>query len=282
LNVARQFLLFGGAENLKNNPGAEQAAQAGEQAAQALMRLSGQKPPADLEAMAEDSRRKVDSIADTAVQADRDQVLKFLGINPNGNSALFVFLSWSMPLPLLRAYAIEAMWSGATLVFRGVPPGKELGTFMLKDLRELVYDKGASANISIDPRLFDEYSVKVVPTIVLTNSRDQVHCAGANKVSFTYNEQNLSYTTCPAAPADQYDAMEGGVTVSYALEEFKKGGNAGAQQYLNAIAKGWFDKKAPGKSQEPFTGKWSDVLSPEQLSAAQSAASSLGVSPLKK
>jgi type-F conjugative transfer system pilin assembly protein TrbC len=277
LGLAQQFMLFGGAGAAANSKAAENAAEAGAQAAKDLTALAVKKPPQDLVDFGTAAQRRVDSIADPKIQADRDKILKFLGINPKGDSSLFVFLSWSMPLPLMRSYAIEAMWSGATLVFKGVPPGKELGTFVLKDLRQLVYDKGASANISIDPRLFDEYNVSVVPSIVLTRSLEP-GCGGGPKKEFTYNDKKLFYVECPPVNESKYDKIEGAVTVSYALETFEKGGSSSAREYLAAISKGWFNKESPGKTQKSFTGKWKDVLSPAEVQAAEEAAGFIGTS----
>ena len=223
----------------------------------------------------EDLQRKrayFDDIADAALAADRKKIVEFLGINPDAATGLYVFVSWSMPLELLRSYAIEAMWSGGTLVFKGVPPGKELGTFITQDLRQLVYGKGASANLSIDPRLFDAYNVKAVPAIVFAKVKSDFQCQGINTVKYMYDKQELSYDTCPELDPSLFYKMSGTVSLNYALQQFIDDGGKEAQPYLSALAKGWVNGSTPGKSQTPFQGKWEDVMSPDQKKAAQDAA----------
>lgn len=216
-------------------------------------------------------RQRFDDIADEALSAERRKILEFLGIDPDASSGLYVFVSWSMPLELLRAYALEAMWSGATLVVKGVPPGRDLGDFLANELRGLVYGK-AAAHISLDPRMFDAFQVRAVPSIVLSKVMHDFQCQGLEKVSFKYQGQELSYDACPALPDDAYLKMSGAVSLSYALQTFVDDGHKEAAPYLRALASGWRDGKPPGKSQVPFRGEWKDVLSPEEQKAAIEAA----------
>lgn len=224
--------------------------------------------------LGQDLRRRADDIADEAIAGERAEVLRFLGLNPESDTALYYFVSWSMPLELLRSYAVEAMWSGGTLVFKGVPPGREIGKYLVEDLRKLVYSKGAAANVSLDPRLFDAYGVKVVPTLVFTTTRDNLQC-GEESATVKINGVPASYGKCPPISADKYWKLSGNVTTSHALEQFVANGADQAKPYLQAIAKGWEGRPKPGKDQVPFQGKWEDVLSPSQQAAAQQAAKEL-------
>jgi type-F conjugative transfer system pilin assembly protein TrbC len=217
-------------------------------------------------------KRRADDIANETLAADRDKVLEFLGLDPQADTALYYFVSWSMPIEMLRSYAIEAMWSGGTMLFKGVPPGKELGDFILHDLQSLVYGKGASANISIDPRLFDAYEVKTVPTIVFSTVRNNMSCQGVNPVSFKAHDQDLSYDTCPAIDPSKYSKISGAVTTNYALQTFIDDGLDSAKPYLKALARGWVNGNVPDKTQKPFAGKWESVLSPSEKMAAQEMA----------
>lgn len=214
-------------------------------------------------------KRRADDIADEAISAEREKVMDFLGLDPKADTALYYFVSWSMPLDMLRSYAIEAMWAGGTLVFKGVPPGKELGEFVLKDLHGLVYGKGATANISLDPRLFDSYEVVTVPTIVFTKVRTNLSCQGVNPVEFTSGGQTLSYDTCPTLDPSKYFKLSGAVTTNYALQTFIDEGVPEAQPYLKALARGWIEGNTPGKTQKPFAGKWESALSPTEKMATQ-------------
>lgn len=225
-----------------------------------------------LDTMANQTRRRVDTIADETMQAERDSVLRFLGIEPDSESALFTFVSWSMPLDMLRSYAIESMWSGSTLVFKGVPPGKELGDFIMKDLQQLVYGKGAAANISIDPRLYDAYAVNTVPTIVFTRVRNDIQCQGVEPVVVPLDkDRSTEYQACPPLDPSSFWKLSGAVTTSYALQAFIDDGAVDAKPNLDALARGW-GGQAPSKEQKPFTGKWEDAISPSELKAAQDAA----------
>lgn len=217
-------------------------------------------------------KRRADDIADEAMAAERDKMMDFLGLDPQSDTALYYFVSWSMPIDMLRSYAIEAMWSGGSLIFRGVPPGKELGDFILKDLHGLVYGKGASAHISIDPRLFDSYAVTTVPTIVFTKVRANMSCQGINPVPFEFKGQALSYDTCPALDPSKYYKLTGAVTTNYALQAFIDDGVKEAQPYLSALSRGWIDGNTPGKAQKPFVGTWESVLSPAERQASKDMA----------
>lgn len=86
--------------------------------------------------------------------------------NNSFSSKLYVFVSSSMPLPLLKTYAHEALKYNATLVFKSLPNGS------FKSLAELMVqlkDAGGDvANASIDDEAFELFSISSVPTVVLT------------------------------------------------------------------------------------------------------------------
>jgi type-F conjugative transfer system pilin assembly protein TrbC len=215
--------------------------------------------------------RRADDIADKALSADREKVLTFLGIDPAGESSIYYFVSYEMPLEVLRSYVIEAMWSGGTLVFRGIPPGRDMRQFITQDLRELIYGKGASAALSIDPRLFDGYNITTVPTIVYTEERKNFMCTGVNPKSFKYEKQTLSYDTCPPVDESKYWKITGAVTTDFALREFINAGATRAQVHLDALAKGLATGTVAPKVQQAFSGEWKDAISPEELMAVKTA-----------
>lgn len=200
--------------------------------------------------LANEMQRRVDSIANEALQADRDQILKLLGINPKASGGLFYFLSFSMPKELMQAYVAESMWTGGTVVLRGVPPGRTFSQFITEDLQSLVYGKGPSANISIDPRLFDAYAIKAVPAIVYTKDRGNLLC-----------ESNVK---CAALADDRYFKVSGAVTSDYALRSIIGAGGEGASEHLSALAKGYRTGQAPGKFIKPFEGDWKAAITPEE------------------
>lgn len=249
----------------------KRGAELADQMVRDILKAYEEKQTADDVKAAENVRRRADDIANATIAKERDGILEFLGIDPNASTALYYFVSWSMPLEMLRSYAIEAMWAGGTLVIKGVPPGKELMNFMVEDVKQLVYGKGASANISIDPRLFDVYAVDTVPTMVYTTVRDNLQCQGVNPVKFKAGEMTLSYDTCPELDPSTYWKLSGAVTTNYALQAFKDAGAPGVDVHMKALSRGWAGLDAPGKEQKPYVGDWKDVLSPAEQAAAEEA-----------
>ncbi len=206
--------------------------------------------------------RRAETIANPGMQRDRDRLLRFLGINPKGTTQLYIFVSWSMPLSMLRAYEIESMWTGAPLVFRGIPKGTTLRKFITKDLRELVWGKGAGADISVDPRLYDLFAVKSVPTIVLSKRVDRITCALATTFS-AGKMGRLNYERCSRIDPKSFIKVEGSITTAYALREFARHGWPQAHVYLNALRKGYTQGIPDSPTQTPFTGKWATVHFPK-------------------
>jgi type-F conjugative transfer system pilin assembly protein TrbC len=242
-----------------------------------IMEAYATKRTPEMERVAQRAKTSADAIADEAMAADRDKVLDFLGIDPKAQTGLYYFVSWSMPLEVLRSYAIEAMWSGGTLVFKGVPPKHDLGKFLVNDLRQLVYGKGAAANISIDPRLYDAYAITTAPTIVFTTTKADFQCQGVNPTAIEGTD--ATYDRCPELDPSTYWKLSGNVTSNYALESFIEHGAQAAKPYLLALAKGFSTGATPGKTQRAFEGNWDDVLSPSHQKAAQDAAKQMLSAP---
>lgn len=266
-----QYVPYGNLEKLSDEDLRRAKADAAAMVKDILHAYETRRTP-EMENLAQQARRRADDIANETIAAERDKVLEFLGIDPQSETAVYYFVSWSMPVEMLRSYAVEAMWSGGTLVFRGVPPGKEIGKFLTQDLRGLIYGKGAAANISIDPRLFDAYSVQAVPAIVFTTVRANMQCQGVNQVPVKVDDLQAAYDVCPELDPRSYWKISGAVTGNYALQAFIDDGAKMAEPYLKAIARGWAGLSAPGKEQKPFTGKWETVLSPSEQMAAKDAA----------
>jgi type-F conjugative transfer system pilin assembly protein TrbC len=219
--------------------------------------------PKAQEEMAKVSRR-IDDIANKQMAGDREKVLRFLKIDPNAGTSVYIFVSWSMPLDMLRAYALEAMWTGGYLVFRGVPPGRSLPEFFMKDVRQIIYDKGAASVINLDPRLYDTYSVNVVPTIVLTTERKNPFCANSGTKTVKTKEQNLTYQLCPKMDPSKYWKISGAVTIDYALQVFQSSGATEAGPLLEALSKAYQGTPAT-RAQKPFSGAWKDAPTPEKF-----------------
>lgn len=223
------------------------------------------------EGQAMQMKRRVDDIADEALAADREKVLKFLGVDPKGKGTVYYFVSFAMPQEMLRSYVLEAMWSGGTIVLRGVPKGRTIKEFFSEDLRSLIYGKGASANISLDPRLFEAYEVKAVPAIVYTEDRNQLNCSGQGNTGLGGTSVPLSYDTCQRMDPSKYWKISGAVTSDFALRSFVEKGATGAQQFHNALRKGLAPGAVVPKGQEAFSGEWKEAISPDEIMAGKQA-----------
>lgn len=232
--------------------------------------------------LANDAARRADAIANTAYAEKREKVLKFLGITPDSTKGLYYFVSWSMPQSLLRAYAQEAMWTGGILVVRGIPDDMNLHQFVAGRAQEILDNKGASANLTIDPRLFAAYNVTAVPTIVYSESIHYVNCKGMETGAVTLKKEkfplfkedtSVEYNLCSEQDPSTYWKISGGVTTEFALRSFMEAGATGAKPFYEALAKGGLTGKE--KVQKPFEGNWAGVLSPEDKMSIDKAVSSI-------
>lgn len=112
---------------------------------------------------------------------------------------LMIFVSSSIPRNSLKDLIIQAKQSGGVLVFRGI-----IGS--LRNTQEFLANI-SKENVSaiIDPRLFDIFQVKLVPTFVLLSS--SVHeCLNSD---------------CQFTP--KHDRITGNITLKYALEQIESG-----------------------------------------------------------
>ena len=131
-------------------------------------------------------------------------------------AGLYIFVSTSMPKPLLKSYLQEANKYGGVLVLKGLPQGsfKELTKFVI----DLTGNNGnlqeIAANIQIDDEAYEKFKIVSVPTIVLSFDPE-------------YHPNQTAIF--------RFDKMVGNVGVKYSLEEFSKSGELAVQasRYLN-------------------------------------------------
>jgi len=111
---------------------------------------------------------------------------------------LMIFVSSSMPKDALKDLMIQTKQSGGILVFRGL-----VGS--LRNTQEYLANISKD-NVSaiIDPRLFDIFQVKLVPTFVVLS--DVVQDCRENDCQFT----------------PVHDRITGNITLKYALEQIEK------------------------------------------------------------
>lgn len=121
---------------------------------------------------------------------------------------LQIFVSTSMPRQLLKSYAREASRYNGVLVFRGLPQGSFL---KLTDLVMDISDEKYPCAMQIDDEAFKAFSIKSVPTIVLS------------KPKAMFAQQ---------AKERQFDKVQGNLTIKAGLELFASSGD------LTGIARG--------------------------------------------
>ena len=175
-----------------------------------------------------------------ALLAQRKQVMKLLGINERTTGYVYYFVSTSMPTPLLKAYARDAVWDGGALVFRGITPGHDLGWFLrniMLRLRNTLVD-GSTPTVTIDPNLFDIYGIDVAPTIVYTTQGPWTSCARTIAARFVTDGKVLKYRRCAPGNPSTYWSIEGAVSTWYALSQFRDAGAPHVRALMRAMRAG--------------------------------------------
>ena len=155
-----------------------------------------------------ESQEQLEIKTDFKPNSDEERERQFAG--------LYIFVSTSMPKPLLKSYLQEANKYGGVLVLKGLPQGsfKELTKFVI----DLTGNNGnlqdIAANIQIDDEAYERFKVVSVPTIVLS-------------VDSEYHPNQTAIL--------KFDKMVGNVGVKYSLEEFSRSGELKVQAlgYLN-------------------------------------------------
>ena len=91
----------------------------------------------------------------------------FMPVNTDPQTALYVFMSFSLPDETWMAISHEVEKTEGVLVLRGLPENsfKQLAV-KIYNLRKI----GVRATVQVDPRLFDKYRIDKVPTFVTTDN----------------------------------------------------------------------------------------------------------------
>lgn len=201
-------------------------------------------------------------IGDQEDAARRAAVMDLLDIDET-QSQLYVFVTFGMPIDMIRAYLREAMWSGAILVVKGLPPGMDMMSFSQQLVAPLVGRKGASAALQIDPTLFDLYEVDVVPSIVLNEDLSRTTCIGdASRQETDMEGRVWDIRACRPAAEDSYYRIGGAITLDYALERFIAEGSEQAQVRLDQMREVLGARS--GDNQKPADPEtWDDIPTPE-------------------
>lgn len=104
----------------------------------------------------------------------------------NPDSGIFVFVSFSMPKASLIELNKRAQKYNAILVMRGIY--KNSFHEMRKKILEISSD---GLSINIDPKAFEKYNIKQVPTFVLVENNKEINRLAGN-VSLDYAHKKLS------------------------------------------------------------------------------------------
>ena len=197
-----------------------------------------------------------------ANKATRDNILRGLGYSPDAGEG-YIFVSESMDQNVIRSYAREAMWAGFTLVVRGIAPNMDFNQYIHSVIGKYVNNKGATASIQIDPRLFDRYSVTRVPTIVWDERpSDEISCNNDTPRSVPDGAGGLQpIHECVKADESSFYKMSGQVTLDYALEKFADAGSKTALDRIN-VMRNFLVK--PSRDQVAFDGDWDSLDTPKQ------------------
>ncbi len=126
---------------------------------------------------------------------------------------LMIFVSSSIPKSALKDLMIQAKQAGGILVFRGI-----VGS--LRNTQEFLADISRE-NVSaiIDPRLFDIFQIKLVPTFVVLSS----------------TTHDCLEKDCQFTPA--HDRISGNITLKYALEQISDSNGAASSVASELLTK---------------------------------------------
>lgn len=149
------------------------------------------------------------TIAQELATEGRESGRKSLKSKKQGDSRypqLLVFVSFSMPMPTLKALARDVNRVGGRLVLRGLI--KRSFPETLTKLQEL------QEEIIIDPTLFEAYQIEAVPTFVL---REKPTESAEEKIP--------------------YDVLRGNVSLEFVVEQFAEKGEVSlpAKQLLQTL-----------------------------------------------
>jgi type-F conjugative transfer system pilin assembly protein TrbC len=174
------------------------------------------------------------------------------GTVPGSSGKLYIFVSRSMPVSLLRTYALEAFYLGGTLVVKGIRPGQSVKDYVEEAVSN--YDSADNqvlTGIEINPNLFDMFDVTMVPSVVWTNRQGlddvgagcpdlpddaphpQVTVEGPDGSPMT-----LDRPACAAAPDSSFYKLTGALALPYVFDRFEAAGapKAAIDEYRQELA----------------------------------------------
>jgi conjugal transfer pilus assembly protein TrbC len=103
----------------------------------------------------------------------------------NKSKGLIVFVSFSMPRELLWDYQQQIRKYGGRMVLRGLVEDS-----FKKTIAKMRLDENRALTLDINPKLFEEYGVKQVPTIVISNNQYFDKFTGSVSISHALDQSN--------------------------------------------------------------------------------------------
>lgn len=160
------------------------------------------------------------------------------GTLPGHKGKLYFFVSRSMPASMLRAYALDALYTGATLVTRGIRKGDTIKEYVEESINDYNNAEGQMlASIEVNPNLFDMFQVDVVPAVVWTNRigledigsgcQNLPEGAAIPQIELMGPEDRpilLDKPICAPASNTSYYKLTGALALPYVLERFEEAG----------------------------------------------------------
>lgn len=204
-----------------------------------------------------------------ALLEQRADILEQLGVPhaKEDESFIYIFVSTSMPENLLRAYGRDALSSGAILVYRGIPEGEKLQSFLGKQRQILGLSSGGHPPMVIDPRLFRSFEVKTVPTIVYTQIQMEEICSSMIQEEVVLGEgdgaQKVQQSFCAAAPEDKFYRVVGSVGLPWAMQSFVQAGAPEPSYWRDRLFSG-APETEPAQA-ELTAEKYSELINREAL-----------------
>ena len=155
-----------------------------------------------------------------------------------GKGKLYYFVSRSMPISILKAYAIDAMYTGGTLVVKGVRKGDTLKEYIEEVVSDFnKADGNVLAGLEMNPNLYDMFGVTMVPTVVWTNRTglDEIGSSCENLPDDAVIPQIemegpdnipvfLEKPICAKLPESTYYKITGVLNTNYVLDRFESAG----------------------------------------------------------
>lgn len=182
------------------------------------------------------------------LNSEKDEALSQMGLPSQGTGSIYILVSTSMPKSMLREYAMQAIYTGAIIDFRGVLANKKdpLSWFLKHEILPLLaLNKNARPTVTIDPQPFYAFNVHAVPTIIYTKVANNRFCAKQQVKTMevrNYEKKKITvpYHICSPMSPKKYWEMQGAVTLKYALRKFIAHGATSAKPLLTALEQGQF------------------------------------------